>query len=176
MNVDLHVLSLKRSPMPVCATEWETTVALAFNPAFFRKLGSRPPWFMRAVSFHSGSLLTPCDRHPPCDTLHGAQDPNFLKKAVLKAKAPPKSILAKLLPYQEEGYGWMLEQEKTHRGGILADEMGMGKVRTRLRTQLPSITMGDLGDVGDVGAALTSSPVCDRLCMGTWHGGMLHVG
>jgi DNA repair protein RAD16 len=33
-----------------------------------------------------------------------------------------------LLPYQKEGLGWMSNQESSDmHGGILADEMGMGK-------------------------------------------------
>eukprot|EP00940_MAST-03C_sp_MAST-3C-sp2_P001866 g1866.t1 len=56
-------------------------------------------------------------------------DPTFLTKRVLKRVKPCKEVDAKLLPYQEEGLGWMLAQENEakHRGGILADEMGMGK-------------------------------------------------
>ena len=41
---------------------------------------------------------------------------------------PPKDLLTPLLPFQKEGLGWMLHQESTEVcGGILADEMGMGK-------------------------------------------------
>ncbi|CAM9136543.1 unnamed protein product [Ectocarpus fasciculatus] len=44
-----------------------------------------------------------------------------------KAKCPD-DIMATLLPYQAEGLAWMLNQEKLdYKGGILADEMGMGK-------------------------------------------------
>ena len=33
------------------------------------------------------------------------------------------------MPYQLEGVGWMINAEKSHvRGGVLADEMGMGKI------------------------------------------------
>jgi DNA repair protein RAD16 len=41
---------------------------------------------------------------------------------------PSDDLLMPLLPYQKEGLGWMLHQElgDVH-GGILADEMGMGK-------------------------------------------------
>ena len=41
---------------------------------------------------------------------------------------PHDDLLMPLLPYQKEGLGWMLQQEMggVH-GGILADEMGMGK-------------------------------------------------
>ena len=44
----------------------------------------------------------------------------------------PKLLDATLLPYQREGHSWMVDQEigehePPRRGGILADEMGMGK-------------------------------------------------
>ncbi|KAJ2717480.1 DNA repair protein rad16 [Coemansia sp. D1744] len=42
--------------------------------------------------------------------------------------AQPAALKIKLLPFQQEGVQWMSEQENTQfRGGILADEMGMGK-------------------------------------------------
>ena len=43
-------------------------------------------------------------------------------------REPPPSLLAPMLPYQKEGLGWLCAQEEGEmRGGILADEMGMGK-------------------------------------------------
>ncbi|KAI8644678.1 SNF2 family N-terminal domain-containing protein [Parasitella parasitica] len=41
----------------------------------------------------------------------------------------PFQMTLPLLPFQKYGVGWMLQQEKleTFKGGILADEMGMGK-------------------------------------------------
>lgn len=41
----------------------------------------------------------------------------------------PKEITAPMLPFQKEGVSWMVNQEQNSkvRGGILADEMGMGK-------------------------------------------------
>merc|ERR1711871_730399 len=40
----------------------------------------------------------------------------------------PNELLMPLLPYQKEGLGWMVHQEASAMaGGILADEMGMGK-------------------------------------------------
>lgn len=41
---------------------------------------------------------------------------------------PSSDLLMPLLPYQKEGLGWMVNQEQNEvHGGILADEMGMGK-------------------------------------------------
>mmetsp|Transcript_9469 Transcript_9469/g.11786 ORF Transcript_9469/g.11786 Transcript_9469/m.11786 type:complete len:1115 (+) Transcript_9469:115-3459(+) len=43
-------------------------------------------------------------------------------------REPPPEVILPLLPYQQEGLGWMYHQEQTDfHGGILADEMGMGK-------------------------------------------------
>jgi hypothetical protein len=50
--------------------------------------------------------------------------------------APP-GLAADLLPFQVEGQSWMFAQEHTpYRGGILADEMGMGKTIQTIATIL----------------------------------------
>jgi SNF2 family DNA or RNA helicase len=47
------------------------------------------------------------------------------------AEQPEGLVNVSLLPYQKEGLKWFSDQEKTEfRGGILADEMGMGKVHS----------------------------------------------
>eukprot|EP00854_Cymbomonas_tetramitiformis_P030583 gene30583-38254_t len=47
---------------------------------------------------------------------------------VVTAPPPPPMMTRELLPFQQEGVAWMLAQEKSAiGGGILADEMGMGK-------------------------------------------------
>lgn len=53
-------------------------------------------------------------------------DPNELvRKTWSQAMEPVNELLMPLLPYQKEGLGWMVNQEKSAvRGGILADEMG----------------------------------------------------
>ncbi|KAA0169554.1 hypothetical protein FNF28_01998 [Cafeteria roenbergensis] len=49
------------------------------------------------------------------------------ERIIVPADAPPE-LLLDLLPFQREGLGWMVRQEHSaFRGGILADEMGMGK-------------------------------------------------
>lgn len=51
----------------------------------------------------------------------------------------PKSINRRLKPFQLEGLSWMIRQEKTHyKGGLLGDEMGMGKT-----IQAVSLIMSD---------------------------------
>ena len=51
----------------------------------------------------------------------------------------PESITRKLKPFQLEGLHWMMEQEKSsYKGGLLGDEMGMGKT-----IQAVSLIMSD---------------------------------
>ncbi|KAK9368205.1 SNF2 family N-terminal domain-containing protein [Lipomyces kononenkoae] len=49
-------------------------------------------------------------------------------KREVKQAPQPDELTIKLLPFQREGLHWLVEQEKSrYKGGILADEMGMGK-------------------------------------------------
>jgi DNA repair protein RAD16 len=51
----------------------------------------------------------------------------------------PQSINRRLKPFQLEGLSWMIRQEQTHyKGGLLGDEMGMGKT-----IQAVSLIMSD---------------------------------
>lgn len=54
---------------------------------------------------------------------------DLIVRGKMEECTPPKTLLRLLLPYQKEGVGWMVRQETTSdiKGGILADEMGMGK-------------------------------------------------
>ena len=66
------------------------------------------------------------------DCMKNALNPEAEDFAAGNARAfrhpAPAELTQPLLPFQEEGLGWMLRQEDTDvRGGILADEMGMGK-------------------------------------------------
>ncbi|CEJ03071.1 Putative Adenosinetriphosphatase [Rhizopus microsporus] len=51
------------------------------------------------------------------------------EKAHIEPVEQPKELSLPLLPFQKYGVGWMIQQESvnTFKGGILADEMGMGK-------------------------------------------------
>ena len=53
----------------------------------------------------------------------------LLVKEESPARLPtPAAMVTRLLPFQEEGLAWMQAREaSTTRGGVLADEMGMGK-------------------------------------------------
>ena len=54
---------------------------------------------------------------------------NIVRKDWDTKLEPGPDLLMPLLPYQKEGLAWMVHQEieTSNRGGILADEMGMGK-------------------------------------------------
>ena len=53
---------------------------------------------------------------------------DLVKRVLLPTHPPPNELLVSLLPFQAEGFAWMVNQElSSTRGGILADEMGMGK-------------------------------------------------
>jgi len=60
------------------------------------------------------------------------------KKFQGETRAAPKGLTANLLPFQVEGVSWMYHQEvkESIRGGILADEMGMGKTLQTIVTIL----------------------------------------
>eukprot|EP00397_Hematodinium_sp_SG-2012_P007266 GEMP01007308.1.p1 GENE.GEMP01007308.1~~GEMP01007308.1.p1 ORF type:complete len:1073 (+),score=208.45 GEMP01007308.1:45-3221(+) len=54
---------------------------------------------------------------------------------------PPTTVKAALFPFQKEGLSWMVEQENNPktRGGILGDEMGMGKTLQAICTMLMNV-------------------------------------
>ena len=52
-----------------------------------------------------------------------------LDDADLKPVDTPAGMTIELLPHQKQGVAWMSKKEKgTTAGGLLADQMGMGKV------------------------------------------------
>nr|POE76218.1 dna repair protein rad16 [Quercus suber] len=75
--------------------------------------------------------------HPNIKTMWSELDATPIIKPV---QAPqPTSINRKLKPFQLEGLDWMTRQEKTqYKGGLLGDEMGMGKT-----IQAVSLIMSD---------------------------------
>lgn len=70
--------------------------------------------------------------------------------------AAPASLGISLLGYQQEGLGWMLQQEQSEfQGGILADEMGMGKTIQAIALVLASMEYGFGGAVETVTPTVT---------------------
>ena len=75
--------------------------------------------------------------HPTIKTMWDTLgDVSIIKPVVIEQ---PASITRRLKPFQLEGLDWMVRQEKTaYRGGLLGDEMGMGKT-----IQAVSLIMSD---------------------------------
>ncbi|KAL3657892.1 hypothetical protein V7S43_017092 [Phytophthora oleae] len=70
-------------------------------------------------------------------------DDHFNKKGRMPEKDPSKHLTATLLPYQREALAWMVEQEEnSYKGGILADEMGMGKTIQAISLILENVREG----------------------------------
>ena len=111
-------------------------IALFFHPYCiplpFLKVDSLADLFNRCQGFaelyseEQNDLLQVKLDDPEKLTVYDMKD---LVKRVLTERLPaPRDLLVELLPFQAEGYAWMVNQELgTTRGGILADEMGMGK-------------------------------------------------
>ena len=85
----------------------------------------------KQASSASGAASAPRDR-PQIDHTHIANVGKLLDQYFPATTPvpvdPPAALKAALLPFQREGLAWMLAQEAGPLGGgILADEMGMGK-------------------------------------------------
>ncbi|KAJ5291108.1 DNA repair protein RAD16 [Penicillium angulare] len=76
-------------------------------------------------------------KHPVISTMW--DDLKAQPLIVPKQASQPQSITRTLKPFQLEGLNWMMEQEKSsYQGGLLGDEMGMGKT-----IQAVSLIMSD---------------------------------
>ncbi|OQD69551.1 hypothetical protein PENPOL_c002G06438 [Penicillium polonicum] len=77
------------------------------------------------------------DKHPKIATMWDTLKAQPIIQP--KEAKQPISITRKLKPFQLEGLNWMIAQEKTqYKGGLLGDEMGMGKT-----IQAVSLIMSD---------------------------------
>ncbi len=56
------------------------------------------------------------------EQLHKLRQP-----AAARQLKPPSGVQAQLRPYQQVGYNWLLQMQKTGFGACLADDMGLGK-------------------------------------------------
>ncbi len=78
------------------------------------------------LTYHERSTLKLFTHHPHLATIF----PKLKELPVLNPEMAPQPLdmNVKLLPFQLEGLNWLLKQEASETaGGILADEMGMGK-------------------------------------------------
>lgn len=75
--------------------------------------------------------------HPEVKTMWN--DLKIVKALVPTQAKQPENITRKLKSFQLEGLDWMMQQEKSQwKGGLLGDEMGMGKT-----IQAVSLIMSD---------------------------------
>jgi DNA repair protein RAD16 len=80
-----------------------------------------------------------------------------------KKQAPP-GLLMPLLPFQRESLAWMCEQEDSkYKGGILADEMGMGKT-------IQAISLIMTNRAKQEGVVKSTLVVCPLVAMVQWRG------
>ena len=93
------------------------------------KRATPPPKLSRAERAHQKLL----ENHPEVATLWDGYAE--MAKCEPTLIPQPEGVRLKLLPFQLEGVSWMLQQEKSiFLGGILADEMGMGKTIQMIST------------------------------------------
>lgn len=94
-------------------------------------------------------------------TIENSDD--LISRSIVEVKPTPIKLTYELLQFQKEGLAWLCNQEKsTARGGILADEMGMGKtiqtISLILEHDIPPVTnKAEKGEV--IGKNLVIAPV-----------------
>ncbi|OII72378.1 uncharacterized protein cubi_01258 [Cryptosporidium ubiquitum] len=88
---------------------------------------------------------------------------DLISRSIVEVKPTPINLTYELLQFQKEGLAWLCNQEKSiARGGILADEMGMGKtiqtISLILEHDIPPITNKiEKGEI--IGKNLVIAPV-----------------
>ncbi|CAO3595034.1 unnamed protein product [Absidia cylindrospora] len=79
------------------------------------------------LSWHQRTNLSLITHHPELTTVWA--DLRAKEAVPVTPVEQPENLILPLLPFQKYGVAWMIQQEKdeSFKGGVLADEMGMGK-------------------------------------------------
>lgn len=87
---------------------------------------SKPKAKKPKLSYQERTNLALWKHHPSLKNVY--EDLAAAEDYQPKLRPEPPGMTIKLLPFQKEGLDWLIRQEKSiYNGGILADEMGMGK-------------------------------------------------
>ncbi|RMD43920.1 hypothetical protein DV735_g1195, partial [Chaetothyriales sp. CBS 134920] len=122
------------APAPGTDTGPVTALARSRNRALDRRMRRRGAQHMDRAQRERRRLER---AHPEIKTMW--EDLEACKPIVPIAAPQPANITQKLKPFQREGLDWMQKQEQSQwRGGLLGDEMGMGKT-----IQAVSLIMSD---------------------------------
>lgn len=85
--------------------------------------GNKKPRYLKYYDRTTKALF---EQHPELE--HTFVDLDNKPRIQVEKAEQPKTMAVTLLPFQQEGLNWLLKQEEgEYQGGILADEMGMGK-------------------------------------------------
>lgn len=98
-------------------------------------------------------------------------DDHFKTKGRMPERQPSKYLTATLLPYQREALAWMVGQEESdYKGGILADEMGMGKTIQAISLILENVRQEDSAAKGKKASTLRGGTlvVCPLVAVMQW--------
>mmetsp|Transcript_8714 Transcript_8714/g.38802 ORF Transcript_8714/g.38802 Transcript_8714/m.38802 type:complete len:888 (-) Transcript_8714:2404-5067(-) len=88
----------------------------------------------------------------------------LVKRKIPEVMKQPKQLTLPLLPFQEESLWWMTNQEDTrYKGGILADEMGMGKT-----LQTIALILARRKRDKDPSLSKTTLVVCPLVALSQW--------
>ncbi|KAJ1678289.1 DNA repair protein rad16, partial [Spiromyces aspiralis] len=95
------------------------------------KNGEMPPKRPKSMNFHQWTTYCLHYYHPELKTVWEDLEQQIAQKCqkqLTPCAEQPRGLKLSLLPFQREGLAWLREQEAGRlSGGILADEMGMGK-------------------------------------------------
>ncbi|CCG83688.1 protein of unknown function [Taphrina deformans PYCC 5710] len=108
------------------------------------------------LSQYQKTMAKLAQHHPDLENVWGDLE---TKEIIVPTKAAQPEILTlKLLPFQLEGLYWLRKQEQSEfRGGILADEMGMGKTIQTVSMLVSDTSRDKLG--GEAGTLIVAPTV-----------------